>query len=91
MSLSCPLIIEIHMKYLNIRKALAAWRNLQPLSEKDRERLCRRFTYRQSPDPLPDIIGFTEGRLQGIAIYPEFAILTLGLKIYLPISFLLQC
>ena len=32
------------MKYLNIRKALAAWRNLQPLSEKDRERLSRRFT-----------------------------------------------
>ena len=78
------------MKYLNIRKALAAWRNLQPLSEKDWERLSRRFTYRQSPDPLPDIIGFTEGRLQGIAIYLEFAI-TLGLKIYLPISFLLQC
>ena len=32
------------MKYLNINKALAAWRNLQPLSEKDRERLSRRFT-----------------------------------------------
>lgn len=32
------------MKYLNIKKALAAWRNLQPLSEKDRERLSRRFT-----------------------------------------------
>ena len=25
------------MKYLNIKKALAAWQNLQPLSEKDRD------------------------------------------------------
>lgn len=32
------------MKYLNIKKALAAWQALQPLSEKDRERLSRRFT-----------------------------------------------
>ena len=32
------------MKYLNIKKALAAWWDLQPLSEKDRERLSRRFT-----------------------------------------------
>ena len=32
------------MKYLNIKKALAAWQELQPLSEKDRERLSRRFT-----------------------------------------------
>ena len=32
------------MKYLNIKKALAAWQNLQPLSEKDRDRLSRRFT-----------------------------------------------
>ena len=32
------------MKYLNLNKALAAWRNLQPLSEKDRERLSSRFT-----------------------------------------------
>ena len=32
------------MKYLNIKKALAAWQDLQPLSEKDRERLRRRFT-----------------------------------------------
>lgn len=32
------------MKYLNIKKALAAWQDLQPLSEKDRERLSRRFT-----------------------------------------------
>lgn len=32
------------MKYLNIQKALAAWRDIQPLSEKDRERLSRRFT-----------------------------------------------
>ena len=32
------------MKYLNIKKALAAWQDLQPLSEKDRDRLSRRFT-----------------------------------------------
>lgn len=32
------------MKYLNINKAVAAWKALQPLSEKDRERLSRRFT-----------------------------------------------
>jgi len=32
------------MKYLNIKKTLAAWQNLQPLSEKDRDRLSRRFT-----------------------------------------------
>ena len=32
------------MKYLNIKKALTAWQNLQPLSEKDKERLSRRFT-----------------------------------------------
>ena len=32
------------MKYLNIKKALAAWQEIQPLSEKDRERLSRRFT-----------------------------------------------
>lgn len=32
------------MKYLNVKKALAAWQNLQPISEKDRERLNRRFT-----------------------------------------------
>lgn len=32
------------MKYLNIKKALDAWQNLQPLSERDRERLSRRFT-----------------------------------------------
>ena len=32
------------MKYLNIKKALAAWQNLQPLSEKDKDRLSRRFT-----------------------------------------------
>lgn len=32
------------MKYLNIKKALAAWQELQPLSDKDRERLSRRFT-----------------------------------------------
>ena len=32
------------MKYLNIKKALAAWRDIQPLSKKDRDRLSRRFT-----------------------------------------------
>ena len=32
------------MKYLNVKKAKAAWDALQPLSEKDRERLSRRFT-----------------------------------------------
>ena len=32
------------MKHLNIKKALEAWRGLQPLSEKDRDRLSRRFT-----------------------------------------------
>ena len=32
------------MRYLNIKKALTAWQNLQPLSGKDRERLSRRFT-----------------------------------------------
>lgn len=32
------------MKYLNIKKVLAAWNDLQPLSDKDKERLSRRFT-----------------------------------------------
>ena len=32
------------MKYLNIKKALTAWLDLQPLSEKNKERLSRRFT-----------------------------------------------
>jgi len=32
------------MKYLNLKKALAAWQSIQPLSEKDRDRLRRRFT-----------------------------------------------
>ena len=32
------------MKYLNLKKALSAWQNLQPLSAKDQERLSRRFT-----------------------------------------------
>ncbi len=32
------------MKYLNVKKALEAWWALQPLSEKDRDRLSRRFT-----------------------------------------------
>ena len=32
------------MKFLNIKKALEAWQNLLPLSEKDKERLSCRFT-----------------------------------------------
>lgn len=32
------------MKYLNVKKALSAWQEIQPLSEKDRDRLSRRFT-----------------------------------------------
>lgn len=32
------------MRYLNLKKALEAWNALQPLSERDRERLSRRFT-----------------------------------------------
>lgn len=32
------------MRYLTVRKALDEWNKLQPLSEKDRERLRRRFT-----------------------------------------------
>ena len=36
--------MSIIMKYLNIKKALAAWQDLQPLSDKDRERLSRLFT-----------------------------------------------
>ena len=32
------------MKYLNIKKAMEAWRALQPLTEKERDRLSRRFT-----------------------------------------------
>lgn len=32
------------MKYLNVKKTLAVWQELQPLSDKDRERLSRRFT-----------------------------------------------
>jgi Fic family protein len=32
------------MKHLNVKKALEAWQAIQPLSDKDRERLSRRFT-----------------------------------------------
>lgn len=32
------------MKYLNIKKALATWQELQPLSDNDKEMLSRRFT-----------------------------------------------
>ena len=32
------------MKYLNVRKAIAAWNDIQPLSDRDRERLSRKFT-----------------------------------------------
>lgn len=31
------------MKYLNLTKALAAWQQIQPLSQKDRDRLDKRF------------------------------------------------
>ena len=32
------------MRYLNLAKAIGAWRSIQPLSERDRERLSRKFT-----------------------------------------------
>ena len=32
------------MRYLTLEKALEAWRQLQPLTEDDRNRLSRRFT-----------------------------------------------
>ena len=32
------------MRYLNINKAIEAWNGIQPLSERDRERLSRKFT-----------------------------------------------
>ena len=32
------------MKYLNIAKAMETWRSIQPLSDRDRERLSRKFT-----------------------------------------------
>ena len=32
------------MIYLNVKKTLAAWQDLQPLSERDIDRLRRRFT-----------------------------------------------
>lgn len=32
------------MRYLNVSKALAAWKAIQPLSDRDRERLSRKFT-----------------------------------------------
>ena len=41
----CSLFKQLcRMKYLNVKKALAAWQALQPLSEKNKERLSRRFT-----------------------------------------------
>ncbi len=42
--LHCVILIKYCMKYLNIKKALTAWQELQPLSEKDKDRLSRRFT-----------------------------------------------
>lgn len=42
--LQCLKFKSFCMKYLNVKKALAAWQCLQPLSEKDKERLSRRFT-----------------------------------------------
>ena len=35
---------DIYMKYLNVSKAIEAWNAIQPLSERDRERLSRKFT-----------------------------------------------
>ena len=32
------------MKYINLKKAIVAWQALQPLNDKDKERLSRRFT-----------------------------------------------
>ena len=32
------------MKYLNVPKAIDAWNAIQPLSDRDRERLSRKFT-----------------------------------------------
>lgn len=32
------------MRYLTLKKAIEAWQQIQPLSEKDRDRLSRRFT-----------------------------------------------
>ena len=32
------------MKYLTVPKAIAAWNAIQPLSDRDRERLSRKFT-----------------------------------------------
>ena len=32
------------MKQVSLKKALQAWQNIQPISEKDRERLSRQFT-----------------------------------------------
>ena len=32
------------MKYLNVAKAIGAWRSIQPISDRDRERLSRKFT-----------------------------------------------
>ncbi len=32
------------MRYLTLKKAIEAWQRIQPLSEKDRDRLSRRFT-----------------------------------------------
>ena len=32
------------MRYLNINKAIDAWNGIQPISERDRERLSRKFT-----------------------------------------------
>ena len=47
------------MKYLNIKKALAAWQNIQPLSEKDRDRLSRRFTvdFNYNSNHIEGILG----------------------------------
>lgn len=34
----------LYMKQVSVKKALKVWQEIQPISERDRERLSRRFT-----------------------------------------------
>lgn len=52
------------MKYLNIKKALAAWQELQPLSDTDRERQNRRFTVADTQLPRFSSIQSLISRIQ---------------------------
>ena len=63
------------MKYLNIKKALAAWHNIQPLSEKDRERLSRRFTvdFNYNSNHIEGNTGQAEIAVHGNIIIPAQA------------------